>query len=229
MAELPEMPERAEVGYPDSALSEEFRVAIAEVASGFASQLVKGRDCWTLILEPSERGELPRLLATLRAEPALLLEQLTDITALDDPAGSPRFTLVYHLLGMHHNLRLRVKCGVGEGESAPSVTRVFACADWYEREVWDMFGIAFTEHPDLRRILTDYGFEGHPLRKDFPLTGHLEVRYDEERKEVIYEPVSLMQAYRSFDFESPWEEIARLFNKEGKESPEADEQEGEAG
>ena len=218
MAEIipPELPERAESEWPQSALSEDVRSTIAEIAAGFSAELQSGNDCWVIILAEKSRAELPRLLAELRAESALLLDQLIDITALDTPADTPRFVMVYHLLGMHHNIRLRVKCSVAEGEPMPSVTRVFPCANWYEREVWDMFGIAFTEHPDLRRILTDYGFEGHPLRKDFPLTGHLEVRYDEARKEVVYEPVALMQAYRSFDFESPWEEITRLFAKNTK-------------
>ena len=216
MAEIspPELPERADTEWPLSALSEDVRSAIAQATANFTTHLERGHDCWVLTLDPSARENIPRLLATLRGESALLLDQLIDITALDSPAESPRFTLVYHLLGMHHNIRLRVKCTLEENQTAPSVTRVFPCANWYEREVWDMFGIAFSEHPDLRRILTDYGFEGHPLRKDFPLTGHLEVRYDESRKEVVYEPVALMQAYRNFDFESPWEEITRLFAKD---------------
>lgn len=149
-------------------------------------------------------------LAYLRDHPDLALSQLVDITAVDTPAEEPRFTVVYHLLSMRKNQRLRVKARVSDGQSLPSVTEVFACANWYEREVWDMFGIPFTHHPDLRRILTDYGFDGHPLRKDFPLTGFTEVRYDETQGRVVYEPVVLQQDYRAFETLSPWESLQSL-------------------
>ena len=108
-------------------------------------------------------------------------------------------------MSLTHNLRIRVKVRAGEGEAVPSVTGVFSSADWFEREAWDLYGIYFSDHPDLRRLLTDYGFEGHPLRKDFPLTGYVEIRYDDEQKRVVYEPVKLTQDFRSFDFMSPWE------------------------
>ncbi|MBJ3763520.1 NADH-quinone oxidoreductase subunit C [Maribius pontilimi] len=130
---------------------------------------------------------------------------LIDITAVDHPAREARFDLVYHFLSMYQNHRIRLKAEVREDEMAPSITAVHPSANWFEREIFDMFGVLFSGHPDLRRLLTDYGFRGHPLRKDFPTTGYTEVRYDEVTKRVIYEPVSLVQEYRQFDFMSPWE------------------------
>jgi NADH-quinone oxidoreductase subunit C len=130
---------------------------------------------------------------------------LIDITAVDWPSREQRFDVVYHLLSPQLNLRIRVKAATDEGSAVPSVVDVFPGADWFERETYDLYGIVFTGHPDMRRILTDYGFEGHPLRKDFPLTGFVEVRYDDELKRVVYEPVRLVQEFRNFDFLSPWE------------------------
>jgi NADH-quinone oxidoreductase subunit C len=130
---------------------------------------------------------------------------LVDVTAVDHPERPQRFDVVYHFLSMWRNHRIRVKAKVGEDDMVPSLIPVHAGANWFEREVFDMFGILFTGHPDLRRILTDYGFRGHPLRKDFPTTGFTEVRYDEAQKRVVYEPVQLVQEYRQFDFLSPWE------------------------
>lgn len=150
-------------------------------------------------------SEIPGLLDYLRSDPALRFTTLIDITAVDWPDREKRFEVVYHLLSMPTNARIRVKADLREDEIAPSVISVFPVADWYEREVFDMYGIIFSGHPDLRRILTDYGFRGHPLRKDFPTTGYVEVRYDEEQKRVVYEPVKLTQDYRLFDFMSPWE------------------------
>ena len=132
-------------------------------------------------------------------------KQLIDITAVDYPEKEKRFKLVYLLLSHENNLRILVNMNIDEKTQVPSITKIFPSANWMEREVFDMYGISFKDHPDLRRILTDYGFEGHPLRKDFPLTGHTEVRYSEEHKKVISEPVKLDQEYRNFDFESPWE------------------------
>ncbi len=146
-----------------------------------------------------------RVLTILSNHHAFEFEQLVDITAVDYPSRPLRFEIVYHLLSLTHNKRLRVKVDLAEGGAIPSITPVFSNANWYEREVWDMFGIAFTEHPDLRRILTDYTFSGHPLRKDFPLTGYTQVRYCDVEKRVVYEPVQLAQDYRQFDFQSPWE------------------------
>lgn len=130
---------------------------------------------------------------------------LVDITAVDYPERDARFDVVYHFLSMYQNHRIRVRVAVREDDMVPSIITVHPSANWFEREVFDMFGILFSGHPDLRRLLTDYGFRGHPLRKDFPTTGYTEVRYDEEQKRVVYEPVSLVQEYRQFDFMSPWE------------------------
>ena len=131
--------------------------------------------------------------------------QLIDITAVDYPQKEKRFKIVYLLLSHENNLRIIIRAHIDEKETVPSIIKIFPSANWMEREVFDMYGISFKDHPDLRRILTDYGFEGYPLRKDFPLTGHTEVRYSEEKKKVVSEPVKLAQEYRNFDFESPWE------------------------
>ena len=132
-------------------------------------------------------------------------KQLIDITAVDYPANEKRFKLVYLILSHEFNVRILIDCFINENEIPPSLTKIYPSANWMEREVFDMYGISFKDHPDLRRILTDYDFNGYPLRKDFPLTGHTEVRYSEEEKKVIYEPVKLEQNYRNFDYESPWE------------------------
>jgi len=144
-------------------------------------------------------------LTWLRDDPGCLFNCFIDITATDYPSREKRFDVVYHLLSPRHNRRVRVKAAVGDGEAIASVVDVFPAANWFERETYDLFGVLFSGHPDLRRILTDYGFEGHPLRKDFPMTGFVEVRYDDEEKRVVYEPVKLNQEYRQFDFLSPWE------------------------
>ncbi|MGH6930945.1 MAG: NADH-quinone oxidoreductase subunit C [Dongiaceae bacterium] len=151
-----------------------------------------------------------RVMTFLRDDSNCLFKMLIDICGADYPDRDERFEVVYHLLSLKHNQRLRVKTAVGEERPVPSVTGVFSAAGWFEREAWDLYGIYFADHPDLRRLLTDYGFEGHPLRKDFPLTGYVEVRYDNEQKRVVYEPVELTQEFRTFDFESPWEGMIRL-------------------
>lgn len=153
----------------------------------------------------AEAATVAKLLMFLKDDANCMFDQLIDVTAVDYPEREKRFDVVYHLLSMRHNQRIRVIVAVDEDTTVPSVTGFHPTAGWLEREIWDMFGIFFTDHPDLRRILTDYGFEGHPLRKDFPLTGYVEVRYDETRKRVVYEPVKLAQDFRSFDFLSPWE------------------------
>ena len=169
--------------------------------------------------EMFDRAEIAYGELTLTAQPARLIELLTflrddaqcqfvsfiDCCGVDWPGRAERFDVVYHLLSPRQNLRIRVKVMTGEDAPVPSVTAVYPGADWFEREAYDLYGILFTGHPDLRRILTDYGFEGHPLRKDFPLTGFVEVRYDDEAKRVVYEPVELKQEFRNFDFLSPWE------------------------
>ena len=141
----------------------------------------------------------------LKSKKGLSFATLIDITAIDFPAKEKRFQLIYHFLSMTENKRCKIITSVSDQETVSSITPVFECANWFEREIFDLFGITFSSHPDLRRILTDYGFEGHPLRKDFPTTGFLEVRYDEVEKRVVYEPTSLTQSYRDFDFLSPWD------------------------
>jgi NADH-quinone oxidoreductase subunit C len=141
----------------------------------------------------------------LRDDPNCLFKMLIDICGVDYPERARRFDVVYHLLSLKKNLRVRVKAMVGEEEPIASVDTIWPAAQWFEREAYDMYGIYFSDNPDLRRILTDYGFEGHPFRKDFPLTGYIEVRYDDAQKRVVYEPVELRQEFRSFDFLSPWE------------------------
>ena len=151
------------------------------------------------------RDRLVAAMQTMRDDPALAMTQLIDICGVDYPERPERFEVVYHLLSLRHNWRLRVKVVTDEQAAVPSIQSIYSAAGWFEREAWDLYGIKFSNHPDLRRILTDYGFEGHPLRKDFPLTGYVEVRYDDEQKRVVYEPVKLVQDFRNFDFLSPWE------------------------
>ncbi|WP_371397957.1 NADH-quinone oxidoreductase subunit C [Fretibacter rubidus] len=153
----------------------------------------------------ARRAEIVKVISFLRDDPVCRFAALMDIAGADYPARDRRFDVVYHMLSMQHNRRIRVKITTDTAVPVPSLTALYPNADWYEREAFDMYGISFDGHPDLRRILTDYGFEGYPLRKDFPLTGFVEVRYDDERKQVVYEPVNLPQEYRSFDFMSPWE------------------------
>ncbi|RWR07583.1 NADH-quinone oxidoreductase subunit C [Paenirhodobacter populi] len=150
-------------------------------------------------------GSIVEFVEFLRDDASCKFSTLVDLTAVDWPERLARFDIVWNFLSMWRNQRVRVKAAVREEEMVPSITSVFPAANWYEREVFDLFGILFSGHPDLRRILTDYGFRGHPLRKDFPTTGYTEVRYDEVRKRVVYEPVKLVQEYRQFDFLSPWE------------------------
>jgi NADH-quinone oxidoreductase subunit C len=150
-------------------------------------------------------AHLVELIEFLRDDPSCRFSSLVDITAVDLPQRVERFDVVYHFLSMYRNQRIRIKVAVREDEMVPSMHTIHPSANWFEREVFDMFGILFSGHPDLRRLLTDYGFRGHPLRKDFPTTGYVEVRYDEAQKRVVYEPVKLVQEYRQFDFMSPWE------------------------
>ncbi|MBI3113381.1 MAG: NADH-quinone oxidoreductase subunit C [Rhodospirillales bacterium] len=156
------------------------------------------------------REAVAKVLTFLRDDVNCQFKLLVDICGADYPAREQRFEVVYNLLSLTHNNRIRVKVATDEQTPVPSATGVFSAANWFEREAWDLFGIYFSDHPDLRRILTDYGFEGHPLRKDFPLTGYVEVRYDDEQKRVVYEPVKLTQEFRSFDFLSPWEGVQRV-------------------
>jgi NADH-quinone oxidoreductase subunit C len=152
-----------------------------------------------------DAGDLLRTMTFLRDDAKCQFISFIDVSGADYPSRQKRFDVVYHLLSPKQNVRVRIKVLAGEDTVVPSVTGIWPGADWYERETYDLYGVLFSGHPDLRRILTDYGFEGHPLRKDFPLTGFVEVRYDDEAKRVIYEPVELKQEFRNFDFLSPWE------------------------
>jgi NADH-quinone oxidoreductase subunit C len=149
--------------------------------------------------------DIVKVMTLLRDDERCQFWNFTDVTAIDWPSREHRFDVVYHLLSPKLNQRIRVKIEVGEDTAVPSIIGVFPGADWFEREVYDLYGVLFSGHPDMRRLLTDYGFEGHPLRKDFPLTGFVEVRYDDEVKRVVYDPVRLAQEFRNFDFLSPWE------------------------
>jgi NADH-quinone oxidoreductase subunit C len=152
-----------------------------------------------------EAGRLIETATYLRDDPSYLYVCFIDLTAVDYPAREKRFDVVTHLLSPKHNRRIRIKVAAEEAVPVPSLTGLYPAANWYEREAYDLFGVVFSGHPDLRRILTDYGFDGHPMRKDFPMTGYVEVRYDDQQKRVVYEPVQLTQEFRSFDFLSPWE------------------------
>lgn len=169
-----------------------------------------------------DSNEVLNIIRELKENKNFKYDQLIDLTAIDYPAREKRFDLVYILLSMTENKRIVVKTSLSDGQSIDSITSIHKAANWYERECYDLFGTIFLNHPDLRRIMTDYNFEGHPLRKDFPLTGHTEVRYDDLEKKVIYEPVKLTQEYRNFDYMSPWEGIDNNLvgdekSKEGKE------------
>ena len=182
---LTDLSELVQVRFPDEVISADLAYEELTVTVGISGLL--------------------RVLEFLQSDANCRFSTLTDITAVDHPERPARFDVVYQMLSMYRNQRIRLKVAVREDELVPSATGLFPGANWYEREVFDMFGIMFSGHPDLRRILTDYGFRGHPLRKDFPTTGYVEVRYDETVKRVVYEPVKLVQDYRLFDFMSPWE------------------------
>jgi len=187
---------------------QELGAAIAEAAGPAVGDVAVERG-QELVLRVTRDGLLP-VLALLRDEPRLRFEQLMDLCGVDHPERGERFEVVYNLLSLTYNRRVRLVVSTDEATPVPSVVGLWPCATWYEREAWDLYGIVFEGQPDLRRLLTDYGFEGHPLRKDFPLTGHVEVRYDETRKQVVYEPVALTQDFRNFDFLSPWEGMTTL-------------------
>ncbi len=190
----------------NQALKELGDYIIGEIASHVTkSEFVVGE----LILWTTP-ASVTQLLTFLRDNPRCLFNMLVDVCGVDYPEREQRFEVVYNLLSLPHNLRIRVKLATNEATPVPSVASVYRTAGWFEREAWDLYGIFFSDHDDLRRLLTDYGFEGHPMRKDFPLTGYVEVRYDEEQKRVVYETVKLTQEFRSFDFLSPWEGMLHL-------------------
>jgi NADH-quinone oxidoreductase subunit C len=166
-----------------------------------------------------KREAVVGVMRFLRDDPACRFTIMIDLCGVDYPDRVERFEVVYHLLSLKLNHRIRVKVATDEETPVPSITGLYSAAGWFEREAWDLFGIYFADNPDLRRLLTDYGFEGHPLRKDFPLTGYVEVRYDEDQKRVVYEPVNLKQEFRSFDFMSPWEGMSEILPGDEKAAP----------
>ncbi len=180
------------------------------IGSVLADQVVSTSVELDELIVLARADQIVKILTFLRDDPLCLFKVLIDICGADYPERPKRFDVVYNLLSLVHNQRIRVKVMADDEMPIPSVTGVHNSANWFEREAWDMYGIMFSDHPDLRRLLTDYGFEGHPLRKDFPLTGFVEVRYDDARKRVVYDPVKLPQEFRNFDFLSPWEGAAAV-------------------
>jgi len=181
---------------------EAFGKEMAAALQGAVTEQVFDRGELTVTVKSEE---IFRAISWLRDNSQCAFEQLIDITGVDWPKRAKRFDVVYHLLSVSKNVRVRVKAETDEGTPVPTIVALYPTANWFERETFDMYGIAFADHPDLRRLLTDYGFSGYPLRKDFPLTGYVEVHYDEELKRVVYRPVRLVQEFRDFDFVSPWE------------------------
>ena len=175
------------------------------INSELTSKIIRSEIKHNQILITIDENNLIEVLLFLKTNTVTKFRQLIEVTAVDYPEKEQRFRMVYHLLSHENNSRIVIDYYIKENKIVPSITNIFPSANWMEREIFDMYGISFKDHPDLRRILTDYGFNGHPLRKDFPLTGHTEVRNSEDKKKVIYEPVKLEQEYRSFDAESPWE------------------------
>jgi NADH-quinone oxidoreductase subunit C len=179
-------------------LGEKIKAALPGVATGYSI-------AFDQLTVDVDAGKIVDVVRFLRDDPGCRFINLTDVTAVDYPGRARRFDVVYHLLSPTHNARIRLRAEAGETTQVPSIITVFPGADWFERETYDLYGVIFTGHPDMRRLLTDYGFDGHPLRKDFPTTGFVEVRYDDQEKRVLYEPVRLNQEFRKFDFLSPWE------------------------
>jgi NADH-quinone oxidoreductase subunit C len=202
------------------ALSERVSAALSDAL--IAAETQGGELCLRV-----RREDLPRVLKFLRDDPNCDFNVLCDVCGVDYPDRPLRFEVVYNLLSMRLNQRIRIKVDTDEEQPVPSAVGLFSSAGWWERETWDLFGIYFADNPDLRRILTDYGFEGHPLRKDFPLTGYVELRYDEDQKAVVYEPVRLQQEFRSFDFLSPWEGMDKILPGDEKATSNEGETTGE--
>ena len=186
------------------------------INSGLATTVKSSTISFNQLTIEVEIEDIISTILFLKTNERCKFRQLIDLTAVDYPEREKRFKIVYLLLSLENNLRIIINTHIKENSLISTISKIFPSANWMEREVFDMYGISFKDHPDLRRILTDYGFEGHPLRKDFPLTGHSEVRYSEENKKVIYEPVKLEQAYRDFDFESPWEGTKYIKQEEEK-------------
>ncbi|HJM94050.1 MAG: NADH-quinone oxidoreductase subunit C [Alphaproteobacteria bacterium] len=175
------------------------------IAAVLADQVIEASVAHGELIITARAEQIIKVVTFLRDDPQCLFKVMVDICGIDFPERPKRFEVVYNFLSLVHNQRVRVKVDADDQTPVPSITSLHNSANWFEREVWDMYGVMFDGHPDLRRLLTDYGFEGHPLRKDFPLTGFVEVRYDDERKRVVYDPVKLPQEFRKFDFLSPWE------------------------
>jgi NADH-quinone oxidoreductase subunit C len=204
------------------ALAEHVSAALPDAV--IATEIHHGELCCRV-----DRDALPRVLIFLRDDPKCAFSVLCDVCGVDYPDRPLRFEVVYNLLSMRLNQRIRLKVETDEDHPVPSAVGIFSSAGWWERETWDLFGVYFADNPDLRRILTDYGFEGHPLRKDFPLTGYVEVRYDEDQKSVVYEPVRLQQEFRRFDFLSPWEGMDKILPGDEKAAPSEGETPAEGG
>jgi len=186
-------------------MSETLEKVAARITSGLGGSVSGHAIVLGELTVTVKASDIVKVARFLRDDPGCQFINIIDVTAVDWPGREQRFDVVYHFMSPRKNTRVRIKAPLGEGEAIASIIDVFKGADWFEREAYDLYGVLFTGHPDMRRILTDYGFEGHPLRKDFPLTGFVEVRYDDEAKRVIYEPVELKQEFRNFDFLSPWE------------------------
>lgn len=186
-------------------LSRELQELGELIAAEIGGDILKWEVAAGELMVTVEKDAITHVLTYLRDSSALQFSQLMDVCGVDYLGRMPRFDVVYNLLSLVYNKRIRIKLEVDEGLTVPTASFIYSSANWWEREVFDLYGIVFKDHPDLRRILTDYGFEGYPMRKDFPLTGYVEVRYDGEKGKVVYEPVKLPQAFRTFDFESPWE------------------------
>ena len=189
----------------DAALRDLGELIAASLGEAVTSTDVSGGE----LVVHAKADQIVKVLTYLRDDANCRFKLLVDVCGVDYPENDLRFEIVYNLLSLTHNTRVRVKIATNEDTPVPSVIGVFSSANWFEREIWDLLGVYFTDHPDLRRLLTDYGFEGHPLRKDFPLTGYVELRYDDEQKRVVYEPVKLTQDFRTFDFLSPWEGVQK--------------------
>ena len=195
-------------------MSDKFEKAIASIKQN--CNIIEAIDQLGQLQVSVTSGNLINLIDFVKNDENCQFRQLTDIAGVDYPERENRFDVIYHFLSFKWNVRLRIKTEISENGSLPSICSIFPAANWFEREAFDMYGIQFTDHPDLRRILTDYGFEGYPLRKDFPLTGNIEIRYDEIDKKIVHEPVKLQQDYRSFDIQSPWEGTKYLKGEKSK-------------
>ena len=200
----------------DDAQLDQLATTIAEALPGAVTG--KSLSLGMLVLT-AETAKIVEVVTFLRDDPRCQFWNIIDVTAVDWPARERRFDVVYHFLSPKLNTRIRIKAETDETTPVPSIFGVFPGAEWFERETWDLYGVMFTDHPDMRRLLTDYGFEGHPLRKDFPLTGFVEVRYDDQQKRVVYDKVRLAQEFRNFDFLSPWEGPDYRLPGDGKAEP----------